>query len=168
MALMAGVFLVTLSVSAAFGAAPAATRDATRGQTIAAFVHELIFGTDETDEPNEEPTEDLDEDSTDETDPLDDESDETDEVDETDEEADAHGACVSEVARDAEAIGGPNENHGGAVSEAARETCRETDEDADDPDATLDEEDADEDSHGACVSEVARDKSAVGGKNGNH
>jgi hypothetical protein len=36
---------------------------------------------------------------------------------------DAHGACVSEVAQ-SDAVGGKNDNHGGAVSEAARFTCR--------------------------------------------
>ncbi len=35
----------------------------------------------------------------------------------------AHGACVSAVAR-GDAVGGKNNNHGGAVSEAARTTCR--------------------------------------------
>ena len=32
---------------------------------------------------------------------------------------DAHGRCVSKVARDHNAIGGPHHNHGGAVSAAA-------------------------------------------------
>ncbi|MGI8830082.1 MAG: hypothetical protein ACR2I5_09990 [Candidatus Limnocylindria bacterium] len=177
LALTAGVFLFTLSVSVAFGAPPDETREATRGQTIAAFVHELVFGTEqETDEEQEADEELLEEDEDDllEADELvselDPESDEL--VEEEDEESDAHGQCVSEVAQDPEAVGGPNENHGGAVSEAARETCWETDEDAEDPDATLDEEEPvveeDEDAHGACVSVVARDKSAVGGKNDNH
>ncbi|HEX6129369.1 MAG TPA: hypothetical protein VF071_10140, partial [Candidatus Limnocylindria bacterium] len=38
-----------------------------------------------------------------------------------------HGHCVREVAWSLE-VGGLNENHGGAVSEAARVTCWETDE----------------------------------------
>ena len=54
MALMAGVFLVTLSVSAAFGAAPAGTREATRGQTIASLVHELVFGNDDSQQDEDE------------------------------------------------------------------------------------------------------------------
>jgi hypothetical protein len=33
----------------------------------------------------------------------------------------AHGACVSAVARDHSAVGGPHHNHGGAVSAAAHE-----------------------------------------------
>jgi hypothetical protein len=36
---------------------------------------------------------------------------------------DTHGACVAAVA-ESDAVGGKNENHGGAVSEAARFTCR--------------------------------------------
>ena len=39
-------------------------------------------------------------------------------------EANAHGECVSEVAH-SDQTGGDNDNHGGAVSLAARETCQE-------------------------------------------
>ena len=43
---------------------------------------------------------------------------------ETDESAPSdHGTCVAAVAQDKEAVGPPNDNHGGAVSEAARVTC---------------------------------------------
>ncbi|HVM30677.1 MAG TPA: hypothetical protein VM305_07930 [Candidatus Limnocylindrales bacterium] len=38
-------------------------------------------------------------------------------------EEEEHGRCVSAVA-EGDAIGGKNQNHGGAVSEAARFTCR--------------------------------------------
>ena len=67
LALMGGVLLFTLSVSAAFGAGPS---EPNRGQTVAAFVHELIFGSDEEaddetqqeeDEPEDETDDDLDE-----------------------------------------------------------------------------------------------------------
>jgi hypothetical protein len=40
-------------------------------------------------------------------------------------DANAHGKCVSEIAQNPDEIGGDNENHGGAVSLAARETCWE-------------------------------------------
>jgi hypothetical protein len=166
-ALIGGALLITLSVSAAFGAAPANTREATRGQTIAAFVHELVFGADEAPEDEAElEEEDLDEEDAD---ALQDPEHELD--DEETAEADAHGECVSEVAQDAEAVGGVNENHGGAVSEAARITCWDADEDPELADPEEDEEDeedlAETDTHGACVSAVAQDKSAVGGKNDN-
>ena len=36
----------------------------------------------------------------------------------------AHGACVSAVAKDKDAIGGKNDNHGGAVSKAAHDCPR--------------------------------------------
>ena len=165
LALIGGALLITLSVSAAFGAAPANTREATRGQTIAAFVHELVFGADEAPEEEAElQEEDLDEEDAD---AVQDPEEELD--DEETAEADAHGECVSEVAQDAEAIGGVNENHGGAVSEAARITCWEADEDPELADPEEDEEDLEEaDTHGACVSAVAQDKSALGGKNENH
>lgn len=171
---MAGALLVTLSVSAAFGAAPP-SGERNRGQSIASFVHELIFDTDESEEDQdeevieEEPVEE--ELSEEELSEADEELEE--EVDEeVDEESDSHGECVSEVARDKDAIGGPNENHGGAVSEAARETCWETDDTDEDTveeeDEVIEEEDEelseDEDqdeeseSHGACVSAAAQDK----------
>jgi hypothetical protein len=37
---------------------------------------------------------------------------------------DAHGRCVSKVARDHSAVGGPHHNHGGAVSAAAHNCPR--------------------------------------------
>jgi hypothetical protein len=38
-------------------------------------------------------------------------------------DANAHGTCVSDIATTHELTDGPNDNHGGAVSLAARETC---------------------------------------------
>ncbi len=140
LALVGGAFLVALSVSAAFGAPPSGTDDGPRGQTIAAFVHGLVVGTDE------ETDDDL----------------ELEEADETLEEAEleleateasAHGECVSAIAQDHDLVGGTNENHGGAVSEAARETCPEGG-------ATG--------SRGECVNLVAQDSDATGGPNANH
>ena len=164
LAVTGGALLITLSVSAAFGAAPANTRDATRGQTIAAFVHELVLGADEAPDEEAELEEEIDEDDAD---ALRDAEEELD--NEENEEADAHGVCVSDVAQDSKAMGGVNDNHGSAVSEAARVTCWDTDEDSEFADPEEDEEDLEEtDTHGACVSAVARDKSAVGGKNDNH
>ncbi len=150
LALMGGALLVTLSISTAFGAAPAGTRDATRGQTIAALVHGVVFNTDA--EPDDEPQ--VGED-TDESAELDEEEadahdgEEVADPDEDDEEADSHGTCVSEVARDKSAVGGKNRNHGGAVSEAARVTCREGTEEP--------EEEAEESED----TEAASDKQAV-------
>jgi hypothetical protein len=169
LALAGGALLIVLSVSAALGAAPAHTREATRGQTIAAFVHELVFGADEAPEDEAElEEEELDQEDADALlDPV-----ELDEEleDEVTEEADAHGECVSEVAQDPEAIGGENENHGGAVTEAARVTCWEPAENPElaDPEADGEEDLEEADAHGACVAAVAEDKTAVGGKNGNH
>ncbi|MEO6579101.1 MAG: hypothetical protein ABIO99_09430 [Candidatus Limnocylindria bacterium] len=180
LALVGGAILVTLSVSAAFGSAPSASADGTRGQTIAGFVHGLLFdggtvaagdgseacyldedaeeedselgasavdvnecGAEESDCDVEEPTADAPADtfgavlesgacdadnSGDEEKPADaaDAADAADEADEAESTSDGtHGACVSEVAHDKDAVGGKNDNHGGAVSEAARTTCRE-------------------------------------------
>ena len=154
-ALLGGALLVTLSVSTAFGAGPADETDGPRGQTIAGFVHSLIFTEDE-------PTDD---ETVVEEEQLEDEVIEGEpggELVEGDVASGAeHGACVAEVAQSDE-VGGTNENHGGAVSEAARVTCWETEE-ADDeltPEEEADEESLETDAHGACVSEAAQDKEA--------
>ena len=154
-ALLGGALLVTLSVSTAFGADPADETDGPRGQTIAGFVHSLIFTQDE-------PTDD---ETVVEEEQLEDEVIEGEpggELIEGDVASGAeHGACVAEVAQSDE-VGGTNENHGGAVSEAARVTCWETEE-ADDelaPEEEADEESLETDAHGACVSEAAQDKEA--------
>jgi hypothetical protein len=57
-----------------------------------------------------------------------------------------HGQCVALVAQDKEAVGPPNDNHGGAVSEAARVTCWE--------DAASDESSGEEPSEDENDSEV--------------
>ena len=59
-----------------------------------------------------------------------------------------------EVARDKEAVGGPNENHGGAVSEAARETCWESDE----PEEPADETGASESGGAILVPDAASEE----------
>ncbi len=160
-ALLGGALLVTLSVSTAFGADPADETDGPRGQTIAGFVHSLIFTEDE---PTDDETV-VEEEELEEEDELDNEVIEGEPGGELIEGEVAsgaeHGACVAEVARSDE-VGGTNENHGGAVSEAARVTCWETEE-ADDeltPEEVGDEESLETDTHGDCVSEAAQDKEA--------
>jgi hypothetical protein len=152
-ALVGAVLLVALSVSVAFGAKPSGTAEGTRGQTIAAFVHDLVLGDqadDEDSDEEEDSDEDTDEDSdADEDEDSDaDEDEDSDESDEEDSDGDRasgaeHGACVSAEARD-KADENPEEdgNHGAVVSEAARDTCWEpagddeaTDEDSDEEDS---------------------------------
>ena len=218
LAIVGGAILVTLSVSAAFGAAPSGASDGTRGQTIAGFVHGLIFDAgqdadeeavesdacdadDEDSDSEADATEsaeaeaddldaaeecDLEDCDVDEVDPetstesfgavLDSEQCDADDQDEDedaeeaedapdDEDAGAsgdgsHGACVREVAHDKDAVGGKNDNHGGAVSEAARFTCHEgaddSEEDADDGEAT----DAERDEKAAAAEARAAEKEA--------
>ena len=140
LALIGGAFLVTLSISAAFGADPADETDGNRGQTIAAFVHTLVFGEDEPidDEVVEE-----------------DQDENTEEADEADGallEGESHGDCVSRAAHDKTTwVEDGLSNHGEWVSLHARELCRElapTDEAADeaatDDEATDEDADADE------------------------
>ena len=72
-------------------------------------------------------------------------------------------APVSTLAQDETAVGGSNDNHGGAVSTLAEGTDapETTTPDATDPADT-------QGAHGALVSAVAQDKAAVGGPNDNH
>jgi hypothetical protein len=128
LALMGGILLITLSVSAAFGAPPTSTDDESRGQTVAGFVHQLIFGQETPDEgPTDEEQEEEGEEGSQEEGSDELAEDEQQELVEEDEEADSHGACVSEVAHDKAGENDPEgaeyRNHGARVSEAARFLC---------------------------------------------
>ena len=70
---------------------------------------------------------------------------------EEDAAASDHGKCVAAVAHDKEAVGPPNDNHGGAVSEAARVTCW--------PDAAPAEQNTEDAADDADESEVEADDS---------
>jgi hypothetical protein len=104
LALFGGVTLIALSLAPAFAGRPDGTN---RGLQVSAYVHSLVGDVEETADQADEETET--EDDTEVTDPETAPSD--------------HGHCVAEVAGDEEAVGPPNDNHGGAVSEAARDTC---------------------------------------------
>jgi hypothetical protein len=116
LALFGGVTLLALSMSTAFGAKPEGEN---KGQQVSAFVHSLNAEDEETDEQADEETEGTEEDT--ETEEETETEDETD-VEVQDSEASAHGQCVADVAR-GEDTGGDNDNHGGAVSLAARFIC---------------------------------------------
>lgn len=107
LALFGAAALISLSMSAALGAKPTGDN---RGQQVSTFVHSLQGETEE--EPVEE-------------EPVEEQPVEEEPVEEEDSSASDHGACVAAVAQDKEAVGPPNDNHGGAVSEAARVTCWE-------------------------------------------
>ena len=158
LALLGAALLVLFSVSVAMGSDPV-TND-NRGQSIAGFVHSLIFGEETPDEvtADDEADEDEDEATEDEDAPEEDEQD-------GDVSGAEHGACVADIAQSDE-VGGENDNHGGAVSEAARETCWEdaSEEETTDPE---DEQTDEFKNHGECVSEVAH-SDEVGGENENH
>jgi len=109
LALFGGVTLIALSLSTAFGAKPDAGEN--RGLQVSAYVHSLFGADEETDEETE-----AEEDT---------ETEDT-EVEEEESAPSDHGQCVALVAQDEEAVGPPNDNHGGAVNEAARVTCWET------------------------------------------
>jgi len=89
-------------------------------------------------------------------------------------QAPAKPAPVSTVAQDETAIGGSNDNHGGAVSAVAKPTDapETTTPDATDAPETTTPDATDavgaQGAHGAIVSAVAQDKAAVGGPNDNH
>jgi hypothetical protein len=115
LALFGGVTLIALSMSVAFAGKPDGTN---RGLQVSAYVHSLVGADEETDTD----TETTDETDT-ETETTDTETTDDTEVDTEDSTSSDHGQCVAKVAQDEEAVGGDNENHGGAVSEAARVTC---------------------------------------------
>ena len=147
LALLGAILILTLSVSAAFGAKPSA--DSNRGQSVAAFVHDLIFGSEETDEePTEDPAEDEDEDEDEQEDSDEEDSDEEDseeedseedaEEEDSDEEASEdetserqvpeefanHGECVSAAAQDSDGFAESEaKNRGEWVSMHARYVC---------------------------------------------
>lgn len=126
LALLGAALLLALSVSSAFGAHPEHSDN--RGNQVSSFVHELLFGTDE--DPEEEQEE------NDEGEDVDEDEEELEEEEQSELDGESnHGQCVREWAKSLE-VGGPNENHGGAVSFAARFTCWE----AGDGEEAVDEE----------------------------
>ena len=133
-AVFGGVTLLALSMSSAFAGKPEGTP---QGQLVSEFVHSLQSADesespDETESESESPAEPAAEDT----------------------EFSNHGECVKAVAQDKEAVGGDNENHGGAVSEAARVTCQ--DEAATDEDTEVESDaDADTESESEAESEDA-------------
>jgi hypothetical protein len=124
-AVFGGVTLLALSMSSAFAGKP----EVPQGQLVSEFVHSLQSADEsETESPEESEAESPAEPAVEDT------------------EFSNHGECVKAVAQDKEAVGGDNENHGGAVSEAARVTCQDgaaTDEAAADESDTEVESDAD-------------------------
>jgi hypothetical protein len=137
LALFGGVTLIALSMSTAFAGKPDGTP---RGLEVSAFVHSLVGDVEETEDTEEQVEE--------ETETEDETEVETEESSPSD-----HGKCVAAVAQDPEAVGPPNDNHGGAVNEAARVTCwddeasdESTGEEApqDDGDAEVESEDSEE------------------------
>ena len=109
MALVASVMVVAFSVTNAMGADPV-DAGTNRGQQTSDFVHMLLFGEDVP--PDVEGADETGDEST-----ADDFSPRT--------HPENHGSCVRDVAT-VEVTGGPQDNRGGAVNEAARVTCRES------------------------------------------
>ncbi len=152
LALVGGALLLALSVSAAIGAPPTDT-DGPRGQTISAFVHELIFGSEEETEGDEVVDEDDDEDEETDED-VDEETDEDTASEDAErqvpEEFANHGECVSEAAHDQEGFEeSESKNRGEWVSTHARYICWGLEPpDAESEEADADVADADSDEEG--------------------
>src|SRR5688500_16072749 len=155
LALMGGAFLVALSVSAAFGAPPTGT-DGPRGQTVAAFVHELVFGADEETDADElinETEDEAAEEGSEEDEELAEEL-----LVEDGEVFDSHSECVSAEASDKTDETAADANHGEVVSEAAH-TCP-TDEATEEVTEEVVEEETERvvpgefANHGECVSDA--------------
>jgi hypothetical protein len=86
--------------------------------------------------------------------------------------ASSHASPVSVLAQDKTAVGGPNNNHGGAVSTLAKGTngapAPTTDTTTGTTGTAGTTNAGTQGAHGAAVSAVAQDKTAVGGPNNNH
>jgi hypothetical protein len=153
LAFVGGSLILAFSVSATIGAPPTDT-DGPRGQSISAFVHELIFGSEEETEGDEvvDEDEDVDEDETDEdVDETDEDTASEDAEREVPEEFANHGECVSEAAHDQEGFEASDaKNRGEWVSTHARYTCWGLEPpDAEAEEADADEADSDSDEDGA-------------------
>ena len=147
LALFGGVTLLALSLSTAFAGKPDGTHP---GLQVSAYVHSLVGDVEETSDETTDDTE---------------ATDDTEVVDDTETEDSApsdHGACVAVVAQ-GEDVGGDNENHGGAVSEAARVTCWD---DAATEDTNDSEVESDEDGDSEVEETDAADASAGGSDHG--
>jgi hypothetical protein len=118
LALFGGVTLIALSMSTAFAGKPAA--DTNRGLEVSAYVHSLVGDVEDTDTDTADETTD-DNETEDDTETTDDTQ-----VEDGESAPSDHGKCVAAVAQDPEAVGPPNDNHGGAVSDAAKVTCWDT------------------------------------------
>ncbi|MGH7419065.1 MAG: hypothetical protein ACREKB_14930, partial [Candidatus Rokuibacteriota bacterium] len=148
LALAAAALLVALSVSSAFGADPPDGEDKNHGQQVSDFVHSLLFGDPTSDDEDTSSDEDT---AEDEDTSGDDTSDEVEPADEDTQDGEwaNHGACVSAVATTHDEVGGPNDTHGWAVSDAARYTCWGEESQAQDAEAEDTEaEDTEAEGHG--------------------
>jgi hypothetical protein len=80
-------------------------------------------------------------------------------------QAPTNAVVISTLAQDKTAVGGPHANHGGAVSTLARGTHGQLDTTTT---VTTGSTSGAQSAHGAAVSVVAQDQTAVGGPNTNH
>lgn len=166
LAIVGGSLILAFSVSATIGAPPTDT-DEPRGQSISAFVHELIFGSEEETDGDEVVDEDEVADEDEESDEdLEEESDEEatseDAEREVPEEFANHGECVSEAAQEQEDFEeSDSQNRGEWVSTHARYTCWGLEPpDAEAEAADADEADADSDEDSDRVAAKAERKAA--------
>lgn len=168
LALVGGAILVTLSISAAFGAAPSASADGARGQTIAGFVHGLPFNGGTPDDGEGSEACDLDEDAEEEAEYQEPVA-SAENVEGVEECAAEESACdAEEPTADA-----PADTFGAVLESEDCDADNSGEEEkpadaAEEADEAEEAEGASDGTHGACVSEVAHDKDAVGGKNNNH
>jgi len=172
LALMGAILLVTLSVSAAFGAKPTDT-EGPRGQSIAAFVHDLVFGSEETDdEVNEdEDVADDDEDGTDDDEDVVEDEDSDEEADElvdddaqrqVPEEFANHGECVADATHDTEGFEASEaETFGAWVSMHARYECWGLEPPTDEADEDAAEEESEGDADEASAKEQRKAERAA-------
>jgi hypothetical protein len=117
LALLGGVALIALSLSTALAGKPDAGGN--RGDQVSAFVHSLLGGAEASTDESQTPDASESADASEAADPS--QSEDATQSQDASAPSD-HGACVAAVAQSTD-VGGANQNHGGAVSEAARVTC---------------------------------------------
>jgi hypothetical protein len=147
LAVFGGVTLLALSMSSAFAGKPDGPNV---GSQVSAFVHSLDGDVEETDTDTADETE------------TEDDTENTDETEVEESEFSNHGECVKAVAQDKDTVGGDNENHGGAVSEAARVTCQDDAAAGESDGDTEDDGDTETESDEDAGSEAAADKAEFG------
>lgn len=158
LALVGAMLLLALSLSSAFAHHPSHADN--HGNAVSTFVHSLLFGADEEPGDDCEAQDQTAGEECEEEQDSDDDAEGDSDVPESSEDADNHGQCVREYARDRTLVG-ENGTHGWAVSMAARVTCSGDGEDDEATEGSDEGDEASDDDSSAARDGGERGKSAA-------